>query len=136
MRLGPRWNMPAAAGPPTPQSRKSICPAPLVLKMSRLESMGRIKASRLPLLFTEGGNYICTARCLTTAVLIYKKQELAMTMAILWRKKLVLHSILVGVFIGISENPIMLANSERPRDVLTSTRRRTLAWNEQRLADR
>jgi hypothetical protein len=41
-------------------------------------------------------------------VLIYKKQEeLAMTMAILWRKKLVLHSILVGVFIGISENPIM-----------------------------
>jgi hypothetical protein len=74
---------------------------------------------------------------LTTAVLIYKKQEeLAMTMAILWRKKLVLHSILVGVFIGISENPIMLANSERPRDVLTSTRRRTLAWNEQRLAGR
>lgn len=30
-----------------------------------------------------------------------------MTMAILWRKKLVLHSSLVGVFIGISENPII-----------------------------
>jgi hypothetical protein len=126
--------MPAAAG----QSRKGICPAPVVLKMSRPESMGRIKASsRLPLLLTEGGNYICTASCLTTAVLIYKKQEeLAMTMAILWRKKLVLHSILVGVFIGISENPIMPANSERPRDPLTSARRRTLAWNEQRLAGR
>jgi hypothetical protein len=74
---------------------------------------------------------------LTTTVLIYKKQEeLAMTMAILWRKKLVLHSSLVGVFIGISENLIMLANSDRPRDLLSSARRRTVAWNEQRLAGR
>jgi hypothetical protein len=72
-----------------------------------------------------------------TTVLIYKKQEeLAMTLAILWRKKLVLHSSLVGVFIGISENLIMPANSDRPRDLLSSAQRRTVAWNEQRLAGR
>nr|CAB3450965.1 unnamed protein product [Digitaria exilis] len=35
--------------------------------------------------------------------------------AILWRKKLVLHKSLAGVSIGISQNPIMHANSERPK---------------------
>ena len=32
-----------------------------------------------------------------------------MVAAILWRKKLVLHRSLVGIFIGVSENPIMHA---------------------------
>lgn len=54
----------------------------------------------------------------TTTVMdrIYKKQEEEASMAaILWRKKLVLHKSLAGVSIGISQNPIMHANSERPR---------------------
>ncbi|KAF8775884.1 hypothetical protein HU200_004018 [Digitaria exilis] len=47
---------------------------------------------------------------------IYKKQEEEASMAaILWRKKLVLHKSLAGVSIGISQNPIMHANSERPK---------------------
>lgn len=58
----------------------------------------------------------------TTTVMgrIYKKQEEEASMAaILWRKKLVLHKSLAGVSIGISQNPIMHANSERPRDPLS-----------------
>ncbi|KAG8059554.1 hypothetical protein GUJ93_ZPchr0002g24641 [Zizania palustris] len=56
----------------------------------------------------------------------YKKlEEDAMVAAILWRKKLVLHRSLV-IFIGVSENPIMNANPEVPRDLLCRAGRRPL----------
>ncbi|KAL5207806.1 hypothetical protein ABZP36_032241 [Zizania latifolia] len=48
-----------------------------------------------------------------------------MVAAILWRKKLVLHRSLV-IFIGVSENPIMNANPEVPRDLLCRAGRRPL----------
>jgi len=53
----------------------------------------------------------------------YKKQdEEAIMAASLWRKKLVLHRSLVGVFIGISEIPIIHAPVPRSREISSAQR--------------